>query len=172
MGGGAELFTCVHREGRLDAPAIEIGRLWVQVDTYADSTPEMLSHNPEIMLNRLVDLVTVPPTPVFRHSGEGLDKIVEAHGVVGRHGQLGAQSGVDDLDVHGPDLPSASTDDVAQDEGVPILTNHHLAHRVIIANDPDRRHPFIRALEPRHTQSLTLSSRFLPRQVRRPSNGR
>jgi hypothetical protein len=24
-----------------------------------------------------------------------------------------------------------------------ISTNHHLAHRGIIANDPDRRHPFI-----------------------------
>lgn len=27
MGGGAELFTCVHREGRSDAPAVGIGRL-------------------------------------------------------------------------------------------------------------------------------------------------
>ena len=142
MGGGAELFTCVHREGRLDTPAVGIGRLG-QFDTYADSTSEMLSHNQEVMLKRFVNPVTVPPAPIFRHSGEELDKIVEAHGIVGRYGQFGAQTGVDDLDVHGPDLPSASTDDVAQDEGVLISTNHHLAHRVIIANDPDRRHPFI-----------------------------
>lgn len=142
MDGGAELFTCVHHKGRLDAPAGRIGRLG-QSDINADSTPEMLSHNPEVMLKRLVNPVTVPPVPVFRHSGEELHKIVEAHGIVGRHGQFGAQAGVDDRDVHGPDLPSASTDDVAQDEGVLISTNHHLAHRVIIANDPDRRHPFI-----------------------------
>ncbi|SFB63117.1 hypothetical protein SAMN05216266_13326 [Amycolatopsis marina] len=141
-GGGTKLFTCVHREGRLDAPAVGFGRLG-QFDTYADSNPDMLSHNPEVTLKRLVNPVTVPPAPVFRHSHEKLNKIVEAHGIVRRHGQSAAQSGVDDLDVHGPDLPSASTGDVAQDEGVLISANHHLAHRIIIANDPNRRHPFI-----------------------------
>ena len=60
---------------------------------------------------------------------------------MGHHGQFGPQSGIDDLDGNRPDLPSVSTDDIAQDEGVLIPTNHHLVHRVIIANDPDRRHP-------------------------------